>query len=147
MKKQAAGVCLTWLCTFLASTPQRAFLLKVGPMSPWGGGCALFPPLCQNMQQSSLCQRYKNSNWMDFQALARLHCFRAHSSVTGALWPLGRVCRFTHWVCCHQSQEFPDRPRLPRALLQSNGDGRDVWRWLCLSMCVWCYSLWPHTQG
>ena len=44
------------------------------PHVPWGGGCALFPPHCQNVQQSSLCQRYKNSNWTDFQALARLHC-------------------------------------------------------------------------
>ena len=35
-----------------------------------------------------LCQRYKNSNWMDFQALARLHPFRAHFTETGALWPL-----------------------------------------------------------
>ena len=55
-----------------------------------------------------------------------LHPSRTHSSKTGALWPLGRVCRFTHWVCCHQSQEFPDRPRLTRALLQRKGDRKDV---------------------
>ena len=36
-KKQAVGVCLTRLCAFLASAPQGAFPLEVGPMSPWGG--------------------------------------------------------------------------------------------------------------
>ena len=77
------------------------------PHVPWGGGCALFPPHCQNVQQSSLCQRYKNSNWTDFQALARLHPLRAYFTETGALWPLGWVCIFTNRVCSRQSHEFP----------------------------------------
>ena len=41
---------------------------------------------------------------------------------------------------------FPDRLRLTKALLQSKGDGRDVWRWLCLSLWVWGYSLWPKLR-
>ena len=62
----------------------------------------LFSPHCQRVEQSSLCQRYKNSNWMDFQALARLHHVSAHSSETITLWHLGQVCR----MCSCQSQEF-----------------------------------------
>ena len=34
-----------------------------------------------------------------------------------------------------------------RALLQSKGDGTDVWLWLCLSLGVWSRSLWPRAPG
>ena len=33
-----------------------------------------------------------------------------------------------------EAKNFPERPRLTRALLQSKGDRGDVWRSLCLSL-------------
>ena len=70
------------------------------------------------------CKDYSNnfgegertsSNWakdqfLDFLAFelswSLKHRFRDHLSETGALWPLGRVCRFTH------SCVFPSNPRI-----------------------------------
>ena len=69
---------------------------------------------------------------MDFQALARLHHVRAHSSETITLWHLGRYAG----CVSVKVKNFPDRPRLTTALIQSKGEGRDVWRWLCLSLSV-----------
>ena len=127
------------------SNTLKPFPLEVGPRSPWGGAWALFPPHCQRVEQSSLYQRYKKSNWVDFQALAGLQQFRAHSRETGALWRPGRACRFTHRVCSRQSQEFSDRPRLTRVVLQSKGEGRDVWSWVCLSLSVGLLPMAPSS--
>ena len=52
----------------------------------------------------------EKSNWMDVEAVAGPHCFRPPTPPppreTGALWPLGPGCSFTHRMCPHRSQEF-----------------------------------------
>ena len=58
---------------------------------------------------------------MDFQALARLHPFRAHFTETGALWPLVGYAGSQTGGDPVQAKNFPERPRLTRALLQTKG--------------------------
>ena len=79
---------LSWAQLF-----KGAFALEVGPKCLRGEALPFLLPHCQLVEQSWPCERYKKSKWVDFQALASLNHFRAHSRESVALGPLGRVCR------------------------------------------------------
>ena len=75
----------------------------------------------QCFDQSYCCQSRKR-NWMDFQAIARLHCFRA-SREKMLILPTGPLSRFTLSMCPCSIQEFLDRIRITGPLLQRKFDG------------------------
>ena len=59
---------------------------------------------------------------MDFQAIARLHCFRA-SREKMLILPTGPLSRFTLSMCPCSIQDFLDRIRITGPLLQRKFDG------------------------
>ena len=101
----------------------------------------------QSGDKSYLCQKYKNSNWMGFQAVAKPCHFRANLeknvNFSINLWCPGSHSGWDPAV----SWNFPDWPRLTGSLLQRECDETHVWMLVCLSLWVQGASIRSHCQG
>ena len=84
--------------------------------------------------QSYLCQKEENSNWMDFQAVAMAQSFRANldkkvNFATKVLYPT-----FNTGCVPAVPKKLTERPRLSGSLVERKRDGKDVWMLVCLSL-------------
>ena len=72
------------------------------PVGSWG-----LPPCLRNPKAGSKasCQKEENSNWMNFQVVARPHHTRAPREKNMNFAPLGPVSSLTHRVCPCRIQE------------------------------------------
>ena len=129
MRKLAARVSLRVLGQYCGHLVEVTFHCKW----PAERSCEV-PASSQMLDQTLCCQKWENSDWMDFQEVARPACFRAHREKNGNF--ANKVQNpSSHSGCIPaESNNFPDWPRVSGSLLQVKRDVTDIWLLVSFSL-------------